>query len=41
MLGKRSDQRGLFEADHLHLDLVGRDSFYGRLAGVAGAVVSG
>ena len=36
MLGKRSDQRGLFEADHLHLDLVGRDSFYGRLAGLRG-----
>ncbi len=36
MLGKRSDQRGLFEADHLYLDLVGRDSFYGRLAGLRG-----
>ena len=34
MLGKRSDQRGLWEADHLYLDLVGRDSFYGRLAGL-------
>jgi transposase len=32
MLGKRSDQRGLFEADHLYLDFVGRDSFYGFLA---------
>ncbi len=36
MLGKRSDQRGLFEADHLYLELVGRDSFYGRLAGLRG-----
>ena len=35
-MGKRSDQRGLFEADHLYLDLVGRDSFYGRLAGLRG-----
>jgi len=32
MLGKRSDQRGLFEADHLYLNFVGRDSFYGFLA---------
>jgi len=32
MLGKRSEQRGLFEADHLYLDFVGRDSFYGFLA---------
>ena len=36
MLGKRSDQRGLFEAVHLYLDLAGRDSFYGRLAGLRG-----
>jgi hypothetical protein len=36
MLGKRSDQRGLFEADHLYLDFVGRDSFYGFLAGQRG-----
>ena len=36
MLGKRSDQRGLWEADHLYLELVGRDSFYGRLAGLRG-----
>ena len=41
MLGQRSDQRGLFEADHLYLDLVGRDSFYGAAGRVAGAVVSG
>jgi len=32
MLGKRSRQRGLFEADNQYLDYVGRDSFYGFLA---------
>ena len=32
MIGKRSAQRGLFDADHLYLDLVGRDTFYGFLA---------
>jgi transposase len=32
MIGKRSTQRGMFEADHLYLDLVGRDTFYGFLA---------
>src|SRR3989337_771723 len=32
MLGKRSSQHGMFEADHLYLDFVGRDSFYGFLA---------
>ena len=36
MLGRRSDQRGLLEADHLHLDFVGRDTFYGFLAGQRG-----
>ena len=36
MLGKRSPQRGLFEADHLYLEHVGRDSFYGFLAGQRG-----
>lgn len=36
MLGKRSDQRGLFEADHLYLDFVGRDTFYGFLASQRG-----
>ncbi|TAK29456.1 MAG: IS1182 family transposase [Chloroflexota bacterium] len=36
MLGKRSDQRGLFEADYLYLDFVGRDSFYGFLASQRG-----
>jgi len=32
MLGKRSKQQGLFEADHLYLKYVGADSFYGFLA---------
>jgi transposase len=32
MLGKRCNQRGLFEADQLYLDFVGRDTFYGFLA---------
>ena len=32
MLGERSDQLGLFQADHYYLDLVGRESFYGQLA---------
>lgn len=36
MLGKRSDQRGLFEADTVYLDFVGRDSFYGFLAAQRG-----
>ena len=31
-MGERSTQRGLFEADHLYMDHVGRDSFYGFLA---------
>jgi hypothetical protein len=36
MLGVRSDQRGLLEADHLYLDHVGRHSFYGLLASMRG-----
>lgn len=32
MLGKRSSQRGMFEADHMYLDFVGSDTFYGFLA---------
>ncbi|MDO8673492.1 MAG: IS1182 family transposase [Dehalococcoidia bacterium] len=36
MLGKRSDQLGLFEADHVYLDFVGRNSFYGFLASQRG-----
>ena len=36
MLGERSDQRGLWEADRLYLDHVGRASFYGLLASMRG-----
>ncbi len=36
MLGKRSDQRGLLEADHLYVEHVGRESFYGLLASMRG-----
>jgi hypothetical protein len=36
MLSRRSNQRGLFEGDHLWLDHVGRRSFYGVLAGERG-----
>jgi hypothetical protein len=36
MLGLRLDQRGLFEADHMYLDHVGRHSFYGFLASMRG-----
>jgi transposase len=36
MLGMRSDQRGLFESDHLYLEFVGRESFYGFLASQRG-----
>ena len=32
MLGVRSPQGGLFEADHLYLESVGADTFYGFLA---------
>jgi transposase len=32
MLGERSPQRSLFEADHLYLGFVGEDTFYGFLA---------
>ena len=32
MWGQGSDQRGLLEADHLYVNLVGQDSFYSRLA---------
>ena len=32
MLGERSEQRGLWEADRLYIDHVGRGSFYGLLA---------
>lgn len=40
MLGKRSPQRGLFDADHLFLDFVGPDSFYGFLASQRGQLFS-
>ena len=36
MLGKRSDQRSLWEADRLYLDYVGKDTFYGLLASLRG-----
>ena len=36
MLGKRSDQKGLWEADRLYLDYVGKDTFYGLLAAMRG-----
>jgi len=32
MLGERSSQRGFFDADHMYLDFVGVDTFYGFLA---------
>ena len=38
MLGERSDQRGLWEADRLYLDHVGRESFYGLLASMRGGL---
>ena len=36
MLGERSDQRSLWEADRLYLDHVGKDTFYGLLASLRG-----
>ena len=36
MLEERSDQRGLWEADRLYLDHVGRDTFYGLMASLRG-----
>src|SRR5207247_5219077 len=36
MLGRRGLQRGLFEADTLYSDFVGRDTFYGWLAAQRG-----
>ena len=38
--GERSTQRGLWEADHLYLDLVGRETFYGVLALLRGQLCS-
>ena len=40
MLGKRSDQKGLWEADRLYLDHVGKDTFYGLLASLRGQLFS-
>src|SRR3954466_7427600 len=39
MLGKRGPQRGLFEADTVYGDCVGRDAFYGFLAAQRGVGV--
>ena len=36
MLGERSPQKGLFEADTLYLDFVGKQSFYSFLASLRG-----
>ena len=41
MLGVKSAQRGLLEADHLYLDHVGRGSFYGFLASMRGQPAAG
>jgi hypothetical protein len=38
MLGERTPQRGLFEADHLYLDWVGQETFYGVLASLRGSL---
>ena len=40
MLGKRSDQKGLWEADRLYLDYVCKDTFYGLLASLRGQLFS-
>ena len=40
MLGNRSDQKGLWEADRLYLDYVGKDTFYGLLASLRGQLFS-
>ena len=36
MLGERSEQRGLWEADRLYLEHMGKDTFYGLLASLRG-----
>ena len=41
MLGERSDQRGLWEADRLYLDHVGRESFLRTVGHDAGPAVPG
>ena len=40
MLGKRSEQKGLWEVDRLYLDYVGQDTFYGLLASLRGQLFS-
>ena len=40
MLGKRSEQKGLWEADRLYLDYVGQDTCYGLLASLRGQLFS-
>ena len=40
MLGKRSEQKGLWEADRLYLDYMGKDTFYGLLAALRGQLFS-
>ena len=39
MLGKRGPQRGMFEADTVYGEFVGRDSFYGWLASQRGELL--
>ena len=39
MLGERSDQGGLWEADRLYLDHVGRDTFHGLMASPRGRLL--
>ena len=39
MLGERTEQRGLWEADRMYLDYVGKDTFYGLLASLRGRLV--
>ena len=38
MLRERSDQRGIWEADRLYLDHVGKDTSYGLLASLRGSL---
>ena len=40
MLGKLSDQKGLWQADRLYLDYLGKDTFYGLLASLRGQLFS-
>ena len=40
MLGERTEQKGLWEADRLYLDYVGKDTFYGLLASLRGQLFS-